>query len=146
MKKMILISIFTVSLFSETLSNISFESGKNGEIIPKIYLPIYWSKNLFSAIKYSTSSATNSETISGFDNAKSSETVKEQAFGINILSFKKTDVNIETETTFWIAKLIFDFKAIGDLKPAFGFGEKNVKQNDFSRNEKIVKFGFEKRF
>jgi hypothetical protein len=294
MKKIILFSIFSASLFSETLSNISFESENDGEIAPKIFLPLYWNENLFSAVKYSTSSTTTVESVSRLGDNKNSETVNEQSFGLHILSFKKsfskrnsislgleieqleiekksfgyidnkdkyseilvsdnsvnidvfrsgfyleyftnpldwlfirtsadltpfakvdiqqkaelkpfvqehnlkaetefdfsysllgeitiktpwnffvggefgytyfpmnydiltvsesansfqkTEVDEEIKTSFWIAKLIFDLKAIGNLQPSIGFGERTKKNGDDSLSEKIVKFGFEKRF
>jgi hypothetical protein len=89
MKKIFSISLlYSTLLFSETLSTISFESGENGEIVPNIFLSKHWGKNWFSAVKYSTSSNSEVSSNSDFENHKNSETLKEQNFGINLLSYK----------------------------------------------------------
>lgn len=120
----------STSLFSmdTTLSNISFESDKSGNLNPNIFIPFYYgSKNqFFSALSYTTTNYQTKKVLDNFNESKSSFSSSKQALTINYISYIKQMVGIEftfgIESTFSKTSQV-EFGYLHDKNQVFNQGE-----------------------
>jgi len=88
-KGMVVLLLASSTLFaaSSERMEVTFKTDKNGETTPKIFMPLYWSKTLYSGIGYEN---TSTMAISKDDSDKTLTAVKQDHIWINLLNYQSS--------------------------------------------------------
>lgn len=88
--KLLLASTLLASIVSanDTLTQINFEQGSDGNLNPNILVAIYWNENIYSAVGYTSSTTKEIEKVNGFIDSKNGMVATKDNLKINWLTYK----------------------------------------------------------
>jgi len=142
-KKPLLASILLASALSanDTLTQVSFEQDNDGNFNPNIFIPVYWTDNVYSGIGYTSNTTKDIGVVDGFIDSKNGMVATSRDMRLNWLTYKFGNFSAGLQSNFLnIDKNEFGY--IHDSADLFGNGTNYYIAFDNDIELDIVKTGF----